>query len=124
LNEPKKRPFTVIVIGLNAPREMVYERINRRVDKMVDSGLIEEAQQLFLHRHLNALNTVGYKELFDYFEGKYSLTEAIEKIKQNTRNFAKRQLTWFNKNKATYWIDALEDPLQKAVDYIDIQLQD
>jgi len=101
-----QRPFQCIKIGLNLPREMLYQRINQRVDDMVNQGLIEEVRSLLPFRHLNALNTVGYSELFDYFDDKTDLASAIELIKQNTRRFAKRQLTWFRKDKDIKWMDA------------------
>jgi tRNA dimethylallyltransferase len=101
-----KRPFNCIKIGLDLPRDVLYERINQRVDAMIDQGLIEEARSLLSYRHLNALNTVGYSELFDHFEGKTGLDTAIELIKQNTRRFAKRQLTWFRKDKEIKWFMA------------------
>ncbi|MFI5163342.1 MAG: tRNA (adenosine(37)-N6)-dimethylallyltransferase MiaA [Sphingobacteriales bacterium] len=97
------RPFRTVKIGLNLPRAELYRRINERVDDMVKQGLIEEVRSLLPYRHLNALNTVGYSELFDYFDGKTDLVSAIELIKQNTRRFAKRQLTWFRKNKDIKW---------------------
>ncbi|MDF3079109.1 MAG: miaA [Sphingobacteriaceae bacterium] len=99
------RSFKIIKIGLNAERSILYQRINRRVDEMVASGLIEEVKSLMPFRHLNALNTVGYSELFDYFDGKISLEQAIEQIKQNTRRFAKRQLTWFRKDTEMRWFE-------------------
>jgi len=102
-NPKKQREFDIIKIGLEANRTMIYDRINKRVDKMIENGLIDEAKSLYDKRHLNALNTVGYKELFSYFEKKLSLEESIEEIKKNTRRFAKRQLTWFNKNKDINW---------------------
>ncbi len=95
----KKRNFIPIKILLNDDRELLYERINNRVDLMIKNGLIEEARNLFPHKSLNALNTVGYKELFNYFDGKLDLNEATEEIKKNSRRYAKRQLTWFNKTK-------------------------
>ena len=82
---------------------MIYERINKRVDKMIEDGLIDEAKSLYENRHLNALNTVGYKELFNYFQNKLSLEESVEEIKKNTRRFAKRQLTWFKKDENIKW---------------------
>ena len=103
------RPFESITIVLNLSREELYDRINRRVDLMVEQGLIEEAHSLLPFRHLNALNTVGYSELFDYFECKTDLETAIGMIKQNTRRFAKRQLTWFRKGKDMKWM-AADDP--------------
>jgi tRNA dimethylallyltransferase len=93
------------LIGLQADREVLYQRINHRVDLMVKEGLIEEAKALYQYKKLNALQTVGYKELFDCFDGQLSQDEAIEKIKQNTRNFAKRQITWFKKNSNVKWFD-------------------
>ncbi|HEY5326817.1 MAG TPA: tRNA (adenosine(37)-N6)-dimethylallyltransferase MiaA [Mucilaginibacter sp.] len=101
-----KRPFRIIKLGLNLPRAALYQRINRRVDDMVKQGLVEEARSLLPYRHLNALNTVGFSELFDYFDGKTDLPTAIGLIKQNTRRFAKRQLTWFGKDKEIIWLDA------------------
>lgn len=97
----KQRFFTPIYIRLEVERAMLYERINRRVDEMIKQGLLEEAQQLYPHKHLNALQTVGYQELFSYFDGKCTLEEAVEKIKQNSRRYAKRQSTWFRKD--PYW---------------------
>lgn len=106
LNQEKaKRNFTPIIIGLEADREVLYGRINNRVDVMIQQGLIEEAQKLFAHKHLNALQTVGYRELFDYFDGKIPLDRAIEEIKKNTRNFAKRQLTWFKRTENVEWFE-------------------
>lgn len=94
-----------ILLGLSADREVIYNRINERVDIMMQNGLLEEAKRLFAQRHLNALNTVGYKELFAHFEGEITLEEAVEEIKKNTRRFAKRQLTWYRKNQEVHWID-------------------
>lgn len=92
-----KRDFKIKNINLEIPREQLYKNINHRVDEMLDAGLLKEAESLFPFKHLNALQTVGYKELFDYFEGKYSLEKAVEEIKKNTRHYAKRQVTWFKK---------------------------
>ncbi|WP_395803011.1 tRNA (adenosine(37)-N6)-dimethylallyltransferase MiaA [Daejeonella sp.] len=102
-NNKKQRPFNIIKIGLNDDREELYQRINLRVDEMVINGLFEEVESLKTYQHLNALNSVGYSEIFDFLDGKYSRDEAIEKIKQNTRRFAKRQLTWFNKSDDIKW---------------------
>ena len=99
----KKRDFKVLKIGLNKKREELYEKINNRVEKMVKAGLVEEAREYYQYRNLNSLNTVGYKELFDHFDGKINLAESIELIKRNTRRYAKRQLTWFQKDKNTHW---------------------
>lgn len=110
-----KRPFQVIEIGLDLPRELLYQRINQRVDNMIAEGLVEEVRSLLPYRHFNALNTVGYSELFDYFDGKTDLATAIELIKQNTRRFAKRQLTWFKKNKEIKWFMADKPDLIPAI---------
>lgn len=99
----KERPFKTIYLGLQAERTMVYDRINARVDQMLEAGLVEEAKTLLPHKNLNALQTVGYQELFKYFEGVINLDTAIEEIKKNTRRFAKRQLTWLRKNKEIQW---------------------
>jgi tRNA dimethylallyltransferase len=105
-NKPKeKRNFTSIKIGLNADREIMYRRINQRVDIMLQNGLLEEATNLYSHKKLNALQTVGYRELFSYFDGNISKEFAIEEIKKNTRRFAKRQLTWFRKDASIHWFD-------------------
>ncbi len=107
-------------IVLDIPREILYERINRRVDEMIKYGLVEEAKHYFPDRNLNALNTVGYKELFAYFDGEMSLEEAIDKIKQHTRNYAKRQITWNKKYLAdALWVNPLsEKTFQTIVDYV------
>ncbi len=96
-NFDNKRPFKTVLLGLNLEREILYNRINRRVDLMVAEGLVDEAKALYPQRSCNALNTVGYKELFDHFDGKISLDEAIDLVKRNSRRYAKRQLTWFGK---------------------------
>jgi|UniRef100_UPI00404A9D30 tRNA dimethylallyltransferase len=102
-NIKKQRPFKIVKIGLNTDRKKLYERINLRVDQMIKDGLIEEVESLKSFRHLNPLNTVGYSEIFNYLDGKSTREEAIEKIKQNTRRFAKRQITWFNKSEDIKW---------------------
>ena len=108
LNKDKiKRPFKTITIGLMAERDIIYNRINQRVDMMLQAGLLDEARNLYQYRLLNALNTVGYKELFNYFEGNWTLNFAVSEIKKNTRRFAKRQLTWFKKDKSIQWFDYL-----------------
>lgn len=118
MNKKKNtRNFTPIIIGLEADREKIYERINQRVEIMINEGLLAEAEKLFPNKTLNALQTVGYRELFDYFEGKITLEFAIEEIKKNTRRFAKRQLTWFKRNQATIWFNYLENQ-NKVTDYI------
>ncbi len=100
-----ERPFEVLTIGLNTERSQLYDRINKRVDTMMEQGQLDEVETLLPYRELNALQTVGYQELFDYLEGKKSLEKAVEEIKQNTRRFAKRQLTWFRKNTETHWFE-------------------
>ena len=111
-NKPKKqRNFNNIKIGLNADREIIYNRINQRVDAMIDNGLIEEAKTLYAHKELNALQTVGYRELFSFFDGNFTQEFAISEIKKNSRRFAKRQLTWFKRDKNILWFDYLTDKL-------------
>jgi len=102
-DQNKKRDFKILKIGLNKKREELYEMINNRVEEMVKAGLVEETKKLFQYRNLNSLNTVGYKELFDHFDGKTNLAESIELIKRNTRRYAKRQITWFQKDKNIHW---------------------
>jgi tRNA dimethylallyltransferase len=101
--EIKKRDFDTIKIGLNIEREALYKRIEQRVNKMIASGLVNEAKQFYQYRNLNSLNTVGYKELFPYFDGEYTLERAIELIKRNSRRYAKRQLSWFKRDKEINW---------------------
>lgn len=103
----KERSFRIIKVGLEFPRAVLYERINKRVDAMMTAGLAEEARSLYPLRHLRPLQTVGYAELFEHFDGKFSLEEAAEKIKQHTRNYAKRQMTWFRKEEGMVWVDAM-----------------
>ncbi len=122
LNKEKdKRNFKTITIGLKADREIIYNRINTRVDLMIKNGLLEEVKSLENKKTLNALNTVGYKELFNYFSGNDTLDFAISEIKKNSRRFAKRQLTWFKKNKSTLWFDYEED-LNQIISSITKQL--
>ena len=123
LNQPKKkRNFTAISIGLSAEREIIYDRINRRVDLMITEGLMDEAKALFPKRELNALNTVGYKELFSYLEGKDSLETAVSEIKKNTRRFAKRQLTWFRKDQEINWFD-YKTPVEEIQQFLDSKIK-
>ena len=118
LNQKKiNRNFTPILIGLEAERSIIYERINQRVDAMMNSGLLPEVQGLSSYKNLNALQTVGYRELFDYIDGEYPLAFAIEEIKKNTRRFAKRQLPWFKKNEKVRWFD-FNTSLKEILDYI------
>ena len=107
-SKKQKREFKIINIGLTADRKIIYERINKRVDYMIENGLIKEAQMVYKHKDLNALKTVGYKELFEYLSGKCTLDKAIDEIKKNTRRFAKRQITWFKKQENTTWFDYKE----------------
>ena len=102
---PKERPFEIIKIGLTTEREILYKRINTRVDKMLENGLLEEVESLISFQQKNALQTVGYKEIFAFYNNECTLEKAVENIKQNTRRFAKRQLTWFRKDKKTTWFE-------------------
>ena len=114
--EKRQRPFGIVKVGLNRPREELYDRINRRVDQMMADGLLEEARALYPKRHLNALNTVGYKELFDYIDGRWPLEEAVERIKGNTRRYARKQLTWFKKDESIRWFHP--DETETIIKYI------
>lgn len=107
----KQRPFKIIKIGLRRDREELYSRINQRVEQMVSDGLIEEAKRVYPYRHLNSLNTVGYKELFAHFDGECTLEFAIEKIKQNSRIYSRKQMTWFRRDEEIHWFhpDEKED---------------
>lgn len=120
IGKKAERPFHIIKIGLTLPRELLYEKINQRVDVMMQQGLLDEAKALFINKKLPALNTVGYTELFDFIEDKLSLDEAVALIKQNTRNYAKRQMTWFKKDENIKWFQ----PNEKAeiVSYIESKL--
>ena len=114
--ERRQRPFRIVKIALNRPREELYERINRRVDQMMSDGLLDEARALYPKKELNALNTVGYKELFDYLDGRWPLEEAVERIKGNTRRYARKQLTWYKKDEQIRWFHP--DDRQSIIDYI------
>ena len=116
VRERKQRPFAIVKIALNREREVLYERINRRVDSMMAAGLEDEARRLLPYRHENALNTVGYKELFAYFDGIWPLDEAVERIKGNTRRYARKQLTWFKRDPAVRWFDT--DDNKEIMTYI------
>lgn len=102
-NRKKERPFNIIKVGLFREREDLYNRINLRVNQMMDDGLLAEAQAVYPYRHLNALNTVGYKELFKYLDGEWNLDFAVEKIKRNTRVYARKQMTWFKRDNRIHW---------------------
>jgi tRNA dimethylallyltransferase len=114
--EKKQRPFKVVKIGLELPREILNQRINLRVDQMVDQGLIEEARQLMPFQNNNALQTVGYQELFAHFNAEISEALAIEQIKQHTRQYAKRQMTWFKKETSINWMDASNISVEKVLE--------
>jgi len=116
--QPQKRDFRIIMIGLELPRAELHHRINSRVDQMMNAGLEAEARSLYPLRQLNALNTVGYRELFDYFEDKCSLSEAIEKIKTNTRRYARRQMTWFRKEENIMWCKSVPEEVIAAIENI------
>lgn len=115
-----ERPFDIIKIGTDMPRDVLYDRINRRVDMMVAEGLVEEVKALYPKRELNALQTVGYRELFDYFDGKCSYEEAIELIKRNSRRYAKRQMTWFRRDDSIEWF--APDRVDQIIAYIDSKI--
>ncbi len=110
------RPFRIIKIGLTLPREELYQRINARVDKMMAEGLLDEARKMYPQKELNALNTVGYKELFDYFDGRWPLEEAVERIKGNTHRYARKQLTWYKKDDRFRWFHPQDK--EKIINYI------
>lgn len=120
IGKKAERNFQIIKIGLNPQREELYNRINSRVDEMIKDGLLEEVKHLYLHKKLNALNTVGYSELFDFIEDKISFEAAVELIKQNTRNYAKRQLTWFRKDANIKWFEPSQP--KEIMDYLHLQL--
>ena len=121
-NKTGKRDFNIIKIGLNCEREKLFERINLRVDKMINEGLFDEVKELYKHKNLNSLNTVGYKEIFDFLDNKTSFEQAIENIKTNTRRYAKRQLTWFKRDEEIKWFHPTEKNeiilyLSEKIDY-------
>ena len=115
-NTIKKRPFDIIKIGLNRDRETLYQRINQRVLQMIDDGMIEEAQCVYPKRMLNSLNTVGYKELFEYLDGLTTLDEAIFKIQSNTRRYARKQLTWYKRDAEMTWFSP--DNIEEILNYL------
>ena len=114
--EIKQRPFRIVKIGLNRDREELYNRINQRVDQMMTDGLLDEAKRLYPMRHMNALNTVGYKEMFAYLDGTWTLEEAVERIKGNTRRYARKQLTWYKKDEQIRWFHPNE--IEQIYSYI------
>lgn len=119
----KKRPFRIVKIALDRPRAELYARIDERVKQMMAEGLLDEAKAVYPKRHLNSLQTVGYRELFGYMDGEYDLDRAIELIQQNTRHYAKRQLTWFRRDTEIHWLNAKET-YEKNLDIIDALLRD
>lgn len=114
----KERPFRIVKIGLNRDRNELYNRINARVDAMMEQGLLHEAESLYNQRQLNALNTVGYKEMFDYMDGRWSLDEAVERMKGNTRRYARKQLTWFKRDEEVRWFHP--DQINEILKYIEV----
>ena len=115
-NKIKERPFQIIKIGLNLPREELYQRINQRVLNMIQEGWVEEALKVYPKRELNSLHTVGYRELFDYLDGLYTLDEAIEKIQSNTRRYMRKQLTWFKRDQKIRWFSP--NNIEEIINYI------
>ena len=120
-NKPKERPFNIIKIGLNRPREELYNRINARVLQMIDEGLIDEALRVLPYRGVNALNTVGYKEMFEYLDGLTTIDEAIFKIQSNTRRYARKQLTWYKRDTAMQWFSP--ENIEEILNYITSKIQ-
>lgn len=118
--EPAKRDFTIVKIGLELPKEELHRNIDARVDTMMRNGLLDEVKQLAFYKNLNALQTVGYSELFEYLDKKISLDEAVEQIKKNTRQYAKRQMTWFRKDKEVTWFDPVD--IKKVLDFADMKI--
>ncbi len=114
----KERPFRIVKIGLNRDRDELYNRINARVEAMMEQGLLHEAESLYDQRQLNALNTVGYKEMFDYIDGRWSLDEAVERMKGNTRRYARKQLTWFKRDEEVRWFHP--DQIDEILNYIEV----
>lgn len=117
----KERPFRIIKIGINQDRKILYERINQRVLRMMEAGLLEEVRSVYSFRNLNSLNTVGYKELFSYFDGDCSLEEAVDLIQRNTRKYARKQLTWFRRDDRITWFEP--DQVQQIIEFIDSTLE-
>lgn len=120
-NTIRKRPFRILKIGINQQREILYERINQRVDQMVEAGLVEEAKTVYPYKNLNSLNTVGYKELFSYFDGNCNLEEAIDLIKRSSRKYARKQLTWFRRDTEIHWFEPQQ--VNEIISFVDEQLK-
>ena len=121
-NEKKQRPFNILKIGLTRDREELYSRINNRVLQMIDDGLEQEALAVYDHRHLNSLNTVGYKEMFEYLDGLTTLDQAIFKIQSNSRRYCRKQLTWFKRDESISWFNP--DNIKEIINYIDEKLKE
>jgi tRNA dimethylallyltransferase len=119
-NRLMERPFKILKIGINQDRKMLYNRINMRVDNMMNLGLLDEAKTVYPHRNLNSLNTVGYKELFSYLDGICSLEEAVDLIKRNTRKYARKQLTWFRRDQEIQWFEP--EQVQDIITYIEHEM--
>lgn len=119
-NTIRERPFRIIKIGINQDRKILYDRINARVIKMIEEGLVEEARAVYPYRNLNSLNTVGYKELFTYFDGEITLDEAIDLIQRNTRKYARKQLTWFRRDHEIQWFEPQQ--FSEIIDFVDNKL--
>lgn len=117
-NTVKQRPFEIIKVGLMRDREELYNRINVRVDKMIEDGLLKEAEKFYPLKQYNSLNTVGYKELFKYLDGEWALNFAIEKIKQNSRIYSRKQMTWFKRDKGIFWVNLSEIDERTAIENI------
>lgn len=120
-NKEKNRPFEIIYIGLNTDREKLHRRINQRVDKMIKNGLEEEARSVYAYKHLVALNTVGYREIFNYFDGEITRGKAIELIKRNSRRYARKQITWFRRNENMRWFEPQQS--NEIIQYINEQIR-
>jgi tRNA dimethylallyltransferase len=120
-NTIKKRPFRIVKIGINQDRNKLYDRINERVELMMNAGLLEEAKSVLEFRNLNSLNTVGYKELFSYLDGECSLEEAVDLIKRNTRKYARKQLTWFRRDQEIKWFEP--EQIQEIIEYVNQNLE-
>lgn len=120
-NMKKVRPFHILKIGINQDRKILYERINQRVIQMMEAGLLDEAKTVYQHRKLNSLNTVGYKELFSFFDGECSLDEAIDLIQRNTRKYARKQLTWFRRDPEICWFEP--EQIQEIISYIENKMK-
>ncbi len=119
----KERPFRILKFGLRREREELYERIHRRVDMMIENGLIEEARRVYPHKDYNSLNTVGYKELFKYFDGEWTLDEAIDKIKQNTRLYSRKQTTWYRRDEEVVWLEPAHQTIDEMIECINDRIR-